>query len=264
MNHDDVLKANRTAWEETATVHAETTLTTLLEQVARPGFSTLDQVEREVFGSIGLKGKDVAQLCCNNARELLSLKLEGAGRCVGFDFSDAFLEQGRQLASAARTDIELISGDVLAIPTRFSAAFDIVYVTVGALGWFPDLQDFFATAARLLKAGGVLFVYEMHPMLDMFDAGAGLEIRHSYFRREPYCNENQPDYLDPGKRIAATSYWFHHKLADILGACIKNGLQITRFDEFEDDISTIYAQLSEISLKPAMSYALLASKSYSV
>lgn len=256
--HADIIEANRAAWDEMAAVHEQVSFERLLRDVALPGFSTLDHVEREVFGSVGLAGKDVAQLCCNNARELLSLKRAGARRCVGFDLSARFLDQGRKLAAAAGVELELVQGDVLTISETFDTSFDIVYVTVGALGWFPDVGAFIGTAARLLRPNGALFVYEMHPMLDMFDPGAGLEIRHSYFRREPYRSENEPDYMDPSKRIAAPSYWFHHTLGNILSACLERHLSIERFEELGHDVSTVFAPLAAQDLKPAMSYALVA------
>jgi SAM-dependent methyltransferase len=262
MEYEDIIAANRAAWNETALIHAEAQLERLLQQVAQPGFSTLDPVERDVFSALGLQGKDVAQLCCNNGRELLSVKLAGARRCVGFDLSEAFLDQARKLVAAAGTELEFVRGDVLAIPERFNAAFGIVYVTVGALGWFPEVSGFFATAARLLRPQGVLFLYEMHPMLDMFDPGSGLEVRHSYFRREPYVNEDEPDYLNPDKRVAAKSYWFHHTLSDIFGACLEHGLVIEHFAEYEHDVSAVYASLADQERKPAMSYALVARREH--
>ena len=53
---------------------------------------------------MGVQGKDVVQLCCNNGRELISIQRMGANRCVGVDISAAFIAQAEQLNDAAGAD----------------------------------------------------------------------------------------------------------------------------------------------------------------
>ena len=162
-------EANRAKWNKQADIHARVTLEGLLERVSAPDFSTFDEVERAVFERIRLEGKAVAQPSCNNGRELISVKKAGAGRCVGFDISEKFTEQGERLAQAGGVDIEFVRTSVYDIPHEYDAQFDLVYVTIGALGWLPDMAAYFKVIARLLKPGGDLFLYEMHPILDMFE-----------------------------------------------------------------------------------------------
>lgn len=257
---DNLIKANRAMWNKTADVHERGYVAELFERIKAPDFSTFDSVEQEIFDIFGLAGKTVAQLSCNNGRELISCKKAGAGRCVGFDISDKFIDQGRRLAEAAGVPVELVRTSVYDIPGSFNNSFDIVYVTVGALGWLPDLSAYFEIVARLLKDGGHLFIYEMHPVLDMFDAETGLEVKHSYFRTEPYVEEAAPDYMDPEQMVTATSYWFHHKLSDIIGGCLKNGLQLSHFEEYGHDVSMVYRAFQEFDQKPPLSYALVAKK----
>ena len=61
------------------------------------------------------------------------------------------------------------------ISEDFDNSFDIATTTIGVLGWMPDLVKFFAVAARLLRSGGALFIYEQHPILDMIKPGAAGE-----------------------------------------------------------------------------------------
>jgi len=255
---DTRIEDNRKAWDETAAVHARSVLPELLARASRPGFSTLDVIERRVFDELGVVGKDVAQVCCNNARELLSLKVLGARRCVGFDLSEAFLAQGAALATAAGLELELVHGDMHLIPARFEDAFDVVYVTVGALGWLPDPARAFAVMARLLRSGGALFVYEMHPVLDMFESERGAELVHSYFRTEPYVESDESDYMDPSARIASTSHWFHHTLGGIISGVLTAGLRLVRFEEHAHDISMRFAHLETHHATPPMCYTLIA------
>ena len=256
--HDATIEQNRRAWNETAAIHERARMPELLAAVARGGFSTLDATEERIFEELGVaRGLAVAQLCCNNARELLSLRLRGAGRCTGFDVSEAFLAQGARLAAAAETHLELVRTSVYDIPAHYSGLYDIVYVTVGALGWMPDLGAFLGAAARLLAPGGALFIYEMHPLLDMLDPDSGLALKHSYFRSEPYVNEAEPDYFDPSQRVTEPSYWYHYTLGDLLGGCIRHGLKLEHFEEHPHDVSTVFAHLASERMLP-MSYTLVA------
>lgn len=256
-------EANRAMWNATADVHARATLPQLLRDVVQTDFSTFDAVERRIFASLGLEGKDVAQLSCNNGRELISCKKAGAGRCVGFDISDGFVSQGQELAEVGGVEVAFVHTNVYDIPHDYDAAFDIVYVTVGALGWLQDLSAYFAVVARLLRPGGSFFLYEMHPVLDMFEAETGLEVKHSYFRTMPYVEEAAPDYMDTSTIVESTSYWFHHKLSDIIGGALAAGLILRLFEEYEHDTSSVFAAFEHFEIKPPLSYAVVAEKASS-
>jgi ubiquinone/menaquinone biosynthesis C-methylase UbiE len=266
MNTTDFTEANRAAWNETAPIHAAQKLEGLLENFREPGFSCLETIEVERLQALNLEGKSVAQLCCNNGRELLSVKnLFKAGRCVGFDISDEFIEQAMALNAAANQDVEFVRVNVLEIPEAFSAQFDLVYITIGALGWLPNLEVFLQTVSRLLKPGGNVFIYEMHPMLDMFDNDENakqnpLELKHSYFKTTPYLETEGLDYYSGTNYQSKTMYWFHYKMSDLIGGLIRNGLQITAFDEFDYDISAVFAHLDALEIKPPMCYLLEAQK----
>jgi ubiquinone/menaquinone biosynthesis C-methylase UbiE len=266
MNNTDFTEANRAAWNETAPIHAAQNLKRLLENFRTPGFSCLETLEIERLQALNLEGKAVAQLCCNNGRELISVKnVFKTGRSVGFDISEEFLTQAVALNTAANQDVEFVRVSVLEIPESFNAQFDLVYITIGALGWLPDLNVFLSTIARLLKPGGNVLIYEMHPMLDMFDNDENaklnpLEVKHSYFKTTPYLETGGLDYYSGTNYESKTMYWFHYKLSDLIGGLIRNGLQITAFDEFDYDISAVFAHLDALEIKPPMCYILEAQK----
>jgi hypothetical protein len=101
-----ITTANRAAWEQAAPIHHKHNQAKLVESYSKPGFTDLDAVETERLEALGVAGKDVAQICCNNGRELLSIKNMGAARCVGFDGAQGFIDQARELAVAAGLDVE--------------------------------------------------------------------------------------------------------------------------------------------------------------
>ncbi|WP_162913062.1 class I SAM-dependent methyltransferase [Rhodospirillaceae bacterium SYSU D60014] len=262
MQRDDYTAANRQAWDEAAPIHRERKFAELIAQFSEPGHSCLDPIETAILRRIGIDGKDVAQLCCNNGRELLSVKNLGAGRCVGFDISEGFIEQARELAAAGGIDCSFVATDIYAIPHDYDESFDLVTITIGALGWMPDLTEFLAVAAHLLKPGGWLFIYEQHPILDMFEPGDTadpLALRYSYFQTEPFRNEYGLDYWGKARYPSKPMYWFHHKLSDVIAGCLANGLALEAFEEYPHDIS-VFTPIAESPIRPPMSYSLVAWK----
>ncbi|MEJ2666642.1 MAG: class I SAM-dependent methyltransferase [Deinococcales bacterium] len=266
--HDDdhgderrMIDANRQSWEEHARLHESSQLPQLLEAFRDPAFTTLDAVELGIYRDIGVAGKRALQVCCNNGRELVSLLRLGASEGVGVDLAEGNLAAGRRLAQAAglADRVRFVRGDALDLPDGLGR-FQLVTITVGALGWLPRLAPLFDGIAARLDAGGRLFVYEMHPVLDMFDADTGPSLRHDYFTREPYRSDGGPDYYEPDKRIEAASYWFHHTLGDVIGGCLAAGLAIERFEEYPHDISMVYRDFERLSIRPPLSYALVARK----
>lgn len=254
------IAANRDMWNRTAEVHAASRLEDLEKAFRDPSFTLLDEIETRALVAAGVAGADVVQLSCNNGRELLCVERLGANRCLGVDISEKFIGQAGVLAEAAGSSAEFLAADVYEIPADYDASFDLAYVTIGALGWFPDLRAWFAVAARLLRPGGRLLIYEMHPILDMFDAQDGPVLKHSYFRTDPYVEDAAPDYYDPGTIVEGTSYWFHHKVSDLLNGAIEAGFAIRRFDEFDHDISLVFRAFQELAARPPLSYLLTAEK----
>lgn len=265
-SRDDYVEANRVAWEVSAPHHrAGEGFARLREGFARPGFSCLDAVATERLNALAVAGKDVAQLCCNNGRELLSIKNLGAATCVGFDQSAAFLEQARELAELGGLDCRFEATDIYRIPADYDAAFDLVVVTIGVLGWMPDLNGFLSVVDRLLRPGGALFVYEQHPIMNMIevaDEADPFRLVNSYFKSEPFEEQGVIVYDGTSGLEGATQYWFVHTLGDILTTCLDKGLAIESYREFPHNISSEeYDIYNDRPAQMPQSYTLVARKS---
>jgi SAM-dependent methyltransferase len=259
------IEANRAAWDQAAPHHrARARFAELLAGFARPGYSSLDAVARERLDAIGLAGRDVAQLCCNNGREILSVKNLGAGACVGFDQSAAFLDQARELAAAGDIDCRFVETDVNRVPAAFDAAFDIVLVTIGVFGWMPDLDAFMGVAARLLRPGGAFFVYEQHPITQMLEPGDPddpFRLVHSYFKPEPFVETHAIVYDGTSAGEGEPHYWFVYSLSDILTACLAQGLAVEHLREYPHNISSAeWDQYEGRDAQLPLSYTLVARK----
>ncbi len=253
--------ANRIAWNESAPEHRESRFRLLAEHFADPDYLYLGELEQSLLAQLGVKGKAVAQLACNNGRETLSIKRLGAARAVGFDISGEFIAQGIELARIAGVECELVESDVYEIPDVYDNQFDLVFVSVGALMLMPDLGPFMAVAARLLRDNGKIFIYERHPMVDMFDwqdKNDPPTIVKSYFDDEPTRHEEVCNYWTKETYKCAPMYTFHHKLSDVFNGLLDNGFNIEHFKEYEHDFSEMYVSYESLRLKPALCYTLIA------
>jgi SAM-dependent methyltransferase len=265
MDRSAYVAANRAAWDASAAHHgAGAAWTRLAEGFADPGFTCLDELEIRLLTEAGVAGAAVAQVGCNNARELISVGRLGAARLVGFDQSPAFLAQGRELAAIAGVPVELVAGDVYAIPADHDGRFDIVLVTVGVLGWMPDLPGFCAVLARLLRPGGRLVLHEQHPMTVLFEPfdPDPWRLANSYFHSAPFAEQGPILYDGSAPQDGAAHYWFHHTLGAVVSAVADSGLVLRRLTERPDNISSAewdrYAGPESPGLP--LSYALVADR----
>ena len=258
-----ITTANRAAWEQAAPIHHKHNQARLIESYSKPGFTGLDAVETKQLKILGISGKDVAQICCNNGRELLSVKNMGAARCVGFDGAQGFIDQGRELAEAGGLDVEFVCTDIYDIDDAYTANFDVVTITIGALGWMPDLDGFFAVVAKLIRPGGALFIYEHHPILEMIEPGeAGEPIvwELPYFNNEPYVDTDGLDYYGGDNYNAKPAISFSHTMAEVIMAGIDNGLAVEHFEEFPHHISNTWWNVEESGIGLPMCYTLILRK----
>ncbi|MFP8879947.1 MAG: class I SAM-dependent methyltransferase [Myxococcota bacterium] len=256
--------ANRRAWNQSAPVHRSSDrFQVLLDGFGEPGFSCLKPTETERLREIGVGGKQVAQLCCNNGRELLSIKNMGAAHCVGFDQSAGFLAQARELAAAGPLECRFVETDIYEISHEFDAAFDLVVITIGVFGWMPDLGGFFDVVSRLLRPGGHLFVHEQHPITNMLEPGNAdpFGLAHSYFRTEPFVDGDLIVYEQKDAGEGGTSYWFVHTLGDLISACLDRDLALVHFAESPANISSdVFDVYADQAAQLPLSYTLTARK----
>jgi SAM-dependent methyltransferase len=272
MDVKDYAERNREAWNQATLVHQQQRAVDLEEAVQSATFSTLDAIERAVFDSITVDGKAVAQLCCNNGRELISVLKLGAQRGVGFDIADEAIKEAQRLGSLANVNCDFVRTNVYDIDEGYSNQFDIVYITIGALCWMDDLSRFFLIASRLLKKGGHVFLYDTHPFVNnMFplpgeeahDPDNELKLAYSYFRLEPFVDTNGLDYVGNTMYESKPTYSFAHTLSTIFAGLLENGLMIREFKEFPHDRSTSFKLLEKYQLLP-MCFTLLAQKRMAV
>jgi SAM-dependent methyltransferase len=259
MKIKDYTNIQRQAWDTIAPVHKTSQFETLLTGFKQSGYSCLDAVETDILKNVGIVNKAVIQLACNNGRESLSIKNLGAGRCVGVDISGEFIQQGKTLAQAGNIDCEFINSDVYELSSQYDHQFDLVYITIGALCWMPDLKKFFDIIKRLLKPEGDVFIYDTHPIVNMLsqENKENLELELSYFRREPFLDSASLDYYDNTEHPTPARWWFNHNLSDIFTVALEHHLAIILFKEYPHDICNTFSHLENQEQQLPLSYTLV-------
>jgi SAM-dependent methyltransferase len=261
-------EANREAWNEVAPLHRKARKTDLKEGFRDTGFSVLDEFETRKLKELGIEGKRIAQLCCNNGQETLSLVNLGAVSAVGFDISDAAIEEAIELAEISGLNCSFVRTDVYDIGVEHNEAFDLVYITIGSLYWLPDLERFFEIVSRILTEDGVLMIYDSHPFLNMYetpgdpayDPGNPLKVVYPYFKKDPWTDTSGLDYLGGTQYYGKKNYGFPHTLSAVFNAIIRSGIQIVELTEYPHDVSVCYKHLEPRGDLP-LSYILIGRKS---
>jgi SAM-dependent methyltransferase len=104
---------------------------------------------------------------------------------------------------------------------------DLVYTGKGALIWMPDLKVWAREAARLLRPGGYLFVYEGHPAVPLWtwdEDAPRIRDDRSYFARS-HVNDSFP--------ARGATEW-QHTLGQVVTAVIAAGLELLSLAEYPE------------------------------
>ena len=271
MDYKQYTDANREAWNEVTPKHQMARKENLMEKFKETDYNALDPIETAKLLELGIQGKRVVQLCCNNGKDLLSLLNLGASSGVGFDISDEAIKEANQLQAISGRDCSFVRTDVYEIDEKYYDSFDLGYITVGSLIWLPDLEQFFKIVANLLKPGGTLFLYEIHPFTNMVETDKEWEetrkkspntsdpIRISYFKSDPWIDETSMDYIGHSTYKAKIHYNFPQKFSDILNAIIRANFVLHELMEYAHDISNEFMYLEKAGKVP-LSYILTGQK----
>ena len=193
---------------------------------------------------IGLEGKTIAQFCCNNGRELLSAMQLSPACGVGFDIAENFIQQARQIAAKiGRTNCEFVACNLLDIDGVYHSKFDFIFLTVGAITWFEDLNLLFNKVFQCLKPQGKLLINDYHPFTNMlptpgedaYDPEHLNCVAYSYFKKEPWVENNGMNYITP-EYHSKTFTNFSHTMSSIINAVVRSGMSIQKLNEYDYDV----------------------------
>ena len=245
--NNEIFEKNREAWNEALRYHQKARNNSLQEGFRNPNFTTFnrdcDHILIKIINEINLKDKIIAQLPCNNGRELLSLIKFGAKKGIGFDISDVAISEAKELATISKLDVDFFRTNILDIDDTYTDTVDFIYISEGSLQWFSSLTDYFKIVAKLLKHNGKILIFEMHPFAYYFEQidepkkDITLDDFISYFEKGPYSCKNGLDYVGQKQYEAKECCWYMHKFSDIINAIICNDLEIEKIEEYNVEMA---------------------------
>jgi SAM-dependent methyltransferase len=227
----DYRELNRANWDDRVPAHLGSRDYSVQQFLDDPAFiSDVVRFDLPLLGDVtGLRG---VHLQCHIGTDTVSLARLGASM-TGLDFSAPAVAAATRLADATGADATFVQADVYAAADVLDAgSFDLVYVSVGALTWLPDIRRWAAVVAALLRPGGRLFIRDGHPVLWSVDDERDddlLVIRYPYFETaEPLVSDNSGTYVATDAVIehGVTHQW-NHGIGEIVTALIDAGLTIT-------------------------------------
>jgi len=240
----DYILSNKEAWEEAFDHRFENWGDYDYKRLISEELPFLESDVISELKGIDLKEKAIAQFCCNNGRELLSLMQLQPSIGVGFDIAENILEQARSNAKKAGiANCDFVATNILEIDERYHNKFDFVFFTIGAITWFEDLSLLFGKVAKCLKPGGLLFINDFHPLMNMlatpdedaFDPNSIDKLVYPYFRKEPWLESDGMGYM-AGQYHSKTFTCFSHTISEIINSSIQAGMTINKWNEYNYDV----------------------------
>ena len=250
MTDIDWRTLNRANWDERVRVHLGPggyDLTAL-----RAGRDRLNAIEEAELGSVD--GLRILHLQCHFGRDTLILAQRGA-EVVGLDFSAPAIDAARKLAVelGLESRARFVEADLYEAEAAIAEphAFDLVFVTWGAIYWLPDIRRWAGIVTHFLKPGGALYLADGHPAALVFDderrqpdGNPGYFL--PYFQREPLVYDNSVDYLDRAVRLQNSRQvsWMH-PLGSTVTALLDTGLRLEWLHEHDSVTWQMFESLVE-------------------
>ncbi len=229
---------NRAHWDEKVALHLGPRGYNLAS--LRAGYGRFNAIEEAELWPVA--GTRVLHLQCHFGADSLKLAQRGA-TVVGLDFSAPAIDAARRLAGelGLADRARFVHADLYDAPAAITerAAFDLVFVTWGAIIWLPDIYRWAQIVCDFLKPGGSLYLAEAHPAAMVFDDAAKLPDGRPgyfapYFSRDPVVMEEAHDYVDETTTVAnATTCTWAHPLSDVISGLMKAGMTLDWLHEHD-------------------------------
>lgn len=231
--HEHALDANRANWEDRTEIHLASHFYDVDGWLAesrgpRPW-------EHEILGDV--TGNTLLHLQCHIGLGTLAWARSGA-RVTGLDFSPSAISAARDIARRAglAERARFVCADVQdAVDALDGEAFDVVYVSLGALCWLPSVEAWARQVGQLVRPRGRFFLHDVHPVVQAAAAEDRLELVNTYFEHpDPQMCDSEVTYTDGQGRLAhPRSYQWNHGLGEIVTALLDHGLRLEHLAEHD-------------------------------
>ncbi|WP_437605032.1 class I SAM-dependent methyltransferase [Sorangium sp. So ce834] len=157
-----------------------------------------------------IAGRDVIEIGCGTGLNTQWLA-ERAGSVLALDFSEGMLRQARARVGSPR--VRFVQHDIRSPWPAALGSSDVV-IAMLVLEHIEHVDAIFAEAARALRAGGELFLCELHPMRQMRGGQA------NFVNRETGEPERVPAFL--------------HDVSEYVNAGLSSGYELVHLGEWRD------------------------------
>jgi SAM-dependent methyltransferase len=229
---DPYVESNRKMWDAWTRINLASRVYDV-EGFVTDGSRDLDPIS--LAGPGDVRGKSLLHLQCHFGMDTIKWARHGA-IVTGVDFSTEAIAAARGLAARMGVPATFVESDIAALPSRLDGRFDVVFTSEGVLGWLPDLDRWGQVIAHFLAPGGIFYVVDAHPVLQIFNdrlKEPDLRLLYPYFHGpEPFKEEHGGCYTAPEAPITSVEHVWLHKMSDVIGALLRAGLRIESFEEY--------------------------------
>jgi len=233
---------NRDLWDELADVHLKA-----YQEVAmlRDGAEVLDEIELEDVGDV--RGKSMLHLQCHIGTDSLAWVRHGA-IVTGLDFSEKSIVCADRLCDELGLEARFVHSNLYDAREAIDGTFDIVYTSKGVLCWLRDIEEWGRIIAHFLKPGGVFYLMETHPFLNVLEEEppGELAFAYRYFHGDDptVWDQDDPDYADGNYVPRNPSYEWEWTVSDIVGSLLNAGLRVEHLGEYEKLFFKMYPSMT--------------------
>ncbi len=232
MTNEQATAENLEGWDRLAPLHARgsgAAFYRIEEWLA--GETKLAPWEIEELGPV--TGKRLLHLQCHIGTDTLSWARLGA-IVTGLDYSPAALREAERFARVLEIPTaRFVESTVQAAPEILAGeTFDVLYTGRGALCWLPDLNEWARVCRTLVQPGGVLYLEESHPTLNLLDEietekGKLLVPKYSPFQTQPTSETCEGTYADREAETGPiTTHSWEYRLDTLINALQSNGFRL--------------------------------------
>lgn len=236
--YDHAVEKNMMRWDRSAAgyselVHSEKAMRRVLDD---PKSSFHHAVWNILKGAIPcFEGLTVCVPSSGDNHAVFSFAMLGA-QVLSCDISAKQLEYAERVSSGFEWGkrIRYLQADTMSLNGVPDDTFDLVYTSNGVHVWIDRLDSMYRSIFRVLKAGGLSMMYDIHPMTRPFDDD--LKIIKPYDMTGPFEDSEE-----------VTFTW---RLMDIMNAMISSGLSIRHVEELSPEKD--YERPFRLPLKDAL------------
>jgi len=214
---------NKVSWNNyaakySANMHSDKFINTLIEDPTSAFHQATWKMIKKYIPD--MQDKKVCVPSSGDNHAVFAFAMMGA-KVTSCDISENQLANAERIAKKHgwNDSIEFICADTMTLADIINDTYDFVYTSNGVHVWINDLPGMYNNIHRVMKAGGIYIMYEIHPFTRPF--GETLKVIKPYDAIGPFETEKEVT--------------FHWRAMDIMNAIFASGLAALHIEEMYDE-----------------------------